>query len=92
MTNDPYALGTMGAGCPVFRRPVHVAPHLTNQEVDKHEHDSVRILWHNYVGHNWVDEAMVCLQDNRLNAEVHRFHKLHKELERKLEEVRIVND
>ena len=44
MTNDPYALGTMGAGCPIFRRLAHVAPRLTEQEVQNMEHQNVRIL------------------------------------------------
>ena len=92
MTNDPYALGTMGAGCPIFRRPVHVAPCLMDQEVQNLEQPSVCILHHDYAGRNWVDDALVCLHDDGLKAEVHRFRKLHEELECKLEEVRIAED
>ena len=92
MTNNPYALGTMGVGCPVFRWPAHIAPCMTDKEVDSHEHDTVCILCHDYVGRDWVDDVIVCLWDNGLKARIHRFHKLHEELERKLEEVHIAND
>ena len=48
MTNDPYALGTMGAGCPVFRRPAHVAPRITREEVSARENTTLRTLGHDY--------------------------------------------
>ena len=92
MTNNLYTLGTMGAGCPVFRRPAHIAPRMTDEEVNSHEHNTVRILRHDYVGCDWVKDVIVCLQDNGLKAKIHHFHKLHEELERKLEEVHIAND
>ena len=92
MTNDPYALGTMGAGCPVFRRPAHVAPRITQEEVNAREHTTLHTIHHDYRGRDWVDDALVRLQDDGLKAKVHRYHKLHEELERKLEEVRIAND
>ena len=92
MTNDQYMLGTMGAGCPVFRRPAHVAPRITKEEVNAHENTTLRTLSHDYRGHDWVDDALIRLQDDGLKAEVHRYRKLHKELDRKLEEVCLAND
>ena len=70
----------MGAGCPIFRRPAHVAPHLTEQEVQNMEHQNVRILRHDYGGWDWVDDVLICLRDDGLKAEVHRFRKLNEEL------------
>ena len=92
MTNDPYALGTMGAGCPIFRRPAHVAPRLTDQEVEDMDHQNTRILLPDYVGRDWVDDALIRLRNDGLKAEVHRYRKLNEELKRKLEEVRILED
>ena len=92
MTNDLYALGTMGAGCPVFRRPAHVAPRITKEEVNACENTTLRTLGHNYRGRDWVDDALIRLRDDRLKVEVHRYRKLHEEPDRKLEEVRIAND
>ena len=92
MTNDPYALGTMGAGCPVFRRPAHVAPRITKEEVNARENTTLRTLGHDYRGRDWVDDALIRLRDDGLKAEVHRYRKLHEELDRKLEEVRLAND
>ena len=62
------------------------------KKVDAWEHKSIRILHHDYTGHDWVDDALIHLRDDSLRAEVHHFRKLHKELERKLEEVHITND
>ena len=92
MTSDPYALGTMGAGCPIFRRPAHVAPCLTNQEVDNMDHQNMCILLPDYIGQDWVDDALIRLCDDGLKAEVHQYQKLNKELKRKLEEVRTLED
>ena len=80
MTNDPYAFGTMGAGCPIFRRPAHAAPRLTDQEVEDMDHQNTRILLSDYVGQDWVDDALVRLRDDGLKAEVHRYRKLNDEL------------
>ena len=92
MTNNPYALGTMGAGCPIFRQPAHVAPRITKEEVNTRENTTLRTLGHDYRGRDWVDDTLIRLWDDGLKAEVHRYRKLHEELNRKLEEVRLVND
>ena len=59
MTNDPYALGTMGARCPVFHQPAHVAPRITKEEVNACENTMLCTLGHDYRGHDWVDDALV---------------------------------
>ena len=81
MTNDLYALGTMGAGCPVFRRPAHIALHITKEEVNARENTTLRTLGHDYQGRDWVDDALIRLRDDGLKAEVHHYRKLHEELD-----------
>ena len=39
-----------------------------------------------------MDDALIRLRDDGLKAEVHHYQKLHEELDRKLEEVRLAND
>ena len=92
MTNNPYVLGTMGAGCPVFQQPAHVTPRITKEEVNARENTTLRTLGHDYQGRDWVNDALIQLRDDGLKVEVHRYCKLHEELDRKLEEVRIAND
>ena len=92
MTNDPYALGTMGPGFPIFRRPAQVAPRITDDKANEMEQTLLCILHHNYGGRDWVDNAMVHLRDDGLQAEVQRYHKLQEELGGKMEEVRILED
>ena len=84
MANDPYALGTMGAGCPIYRGPAHAAPRLTQQEAHDKGFQNICILHADYAGRDWVDDG--------LRAEVHRFRKIHKEIGRKEEEVRRLED
>ena len=56
------------------------------------DHQNTRILLPDYMGRDWVDDALVRLRDDGLKAEVHRYRKLNEELKRKLEEVRILED
>ena len=92
MTDDPYALGTMGAGCAIFRRPAHVTPRITPEEAHEQGFQNIRILRSEYGGRDWVDDALIRLRDDGLKAEVHRFRKINEELKRKEEEVRILED
>ena len=57
-----------------------------------HENTTLRTLGHDYRGCDWVDDALTRLRDDGLKAEVHCYHKLHEELDRKLEEVRLTNN
>ena len=50
------------------------------------------ILHYNYNGGDWVDDAMVCLHNDGLHAEVHHFRKLQEELACKMEEVKMLED
>ena len=92
MTNDPYALRTMGVGCPIFRRPAHVAPRITQEEAHEWGFQNICILRSDYAGRDWVDDALICLRDDGLRAEVHRFRKINEELKHKEEEVHILED
>ena len=56
------------------------------------DHQNTRILLSDYIGRDWVDDALVRLRDDGLRAEVHRYRKLNEELKRKLEEVRTLED
>ena len=92
LANNPYALGTMGAGCPIYRGPAHAAPRLTQQEAHDKGFQNIRVLRADYAGRDWVDDALVRLCDDGLQAEVHRFRKIHEEIGRKEEEVRRLED
>jgi hypothetical protein len=52
----------------------------------------MRILHHDYVGKEWVDNALTCLRDDGLCMEVHRYRKLQEELHHKSEEVKRLED
>ena len=92
MANDLYVLGTMGAGQPIFRGPAHAAPRLTQQEAHNRGFQNIRLLCTDYIGKEWVDEALVRLHDDGLKAEVHRFRQIHEEVKWKEEEVRRLED
>ena len=92
MANNPYALGTMGVGCPIYRGPAHAAPRLTQQEAHDKGFQNIRVLCADYAGRDWVDDALICLRDDGLRAKVHRFRKIHKEIGCKEEEVRRLED
>jgi hypothetical protein len=92
MTNDPYALGMIAPGAPVYRRPAHAAPRITPEEATPATAQGMQILHHDYRGKDWVDDALTRLRDDGLRAEVHRYRKLQEELHRKLEEVKQLED
>jgi hypothetical protein len=92
MTNDPYALGMMAPGAPVYRRPAYAAPRITPEEATPATAQGMRILHHDYRGKDWVDDALTRLRDDGLRAEVHWYRKLQEELHRKLEEVKQLED
>ena len=92
MANDPYILGTMGAGMPIYRGPAHAAPRLTVQEAHDRGFQNIRLMRADYAGKDWVDDALVRLRDDGLRAEVHRFRRINEEVKRKEEEVRRLED
>jgi hypothetical protein len=89
MTNDPYALGMIAPGAPVYRRPAHKAPRITPEEATPATAQGMRILHHDYRGKDWVNDALTRLRDDGLRAKVHRYRKLQEELHRKLEDVTV---
>ena len=92
MANDPYVLGTMGAGMSIYRGPAHTAPRLTQQEAHDRGFQNIRLMRSDYAGKDWVDDALVRLRDDGLRAEVHRFRRINEEVKRKEEEVRRLED
>ena len=66
MTNDPYTLGTMGVGSPIFRGPAQAAPHSTQQEAHKWGFQNICLLCSDYAGREWVDDALIRLRDDGL--------------------------
>ena len=92
MTNDPYTLSTMGTSTPIFHWLAQVVLCITKEEANSMEQPLLHILHHNYNGRDWVDNAMVCLHNNGLCADVHCFQKLGEELAHKTEEVRQLED
>jgi hypothetical protein len=62
------------------------------EEVTPTTAQGMRILHHNYVGRDWVDDTLTRLHNDGLHAEVHRYRKLQEELHCKLEEVKRLED
>ena len=87
MANDPYVLGTMGAGQPIYRGPAQAAPRLTPQEAQDCGFQNIRLLRSDYAGKEWVDDALIHLCDDGLRVEVHHFRKINEEVKQKEEEV-----
>jgi hypothetical protein len=61
MTNDPYALGMTALGAPVYRRPAHATLRITPEEAMPATAQGMRILHYDYVGKDWVDDALTRL-------------------------------
>ena len=90
--SDPIAFGTMGAGHQILERPAHTAAHVHESEAPGYTHNDTHILCDNYPGLMLVDDALVCINDDGLRAEVHRHHSLLREAWEKEAQIRVLED
>ena len=69
--SDPIAFGTMGGGHQILQQLAYAAACVRASEAPWYTHNDTRILHHDYPGQVWVDNALVHINDDGLQAEVH---------------------
>ena len=73
MTNDPYAYGMITSAGEVYKGLVHATPILDITHVPRLGAEDLQSLRFDYVDTSHIDNALACVGDKSLCAEVHRF-------------------
>ena len=92
MENDPYALGMAGPNTPIHHLPAVVTPHPSGSTTPCYTHEDLHTLHPMYTQRLDINNAMWRTRDDRLMAEVHRYHNLIDEQAQKQAEVDRLND
>ena len=79
MTNDPYAYGMLNSTGEVYKGLIHAAPMLDITHVPHLGADDLTSLRFDYVDVSCIDNALACIGDKSLCAEVHRFRHIKKQ-------------
>ena len=83
-----YAWGLTRRWRVACRREVHAAPDFDHGETPQYEHEQRRHLLSNYAQCHEVDDALECISDKSLIAEVARYRGTMDALERLQKEIR----
>ena len=73
MTNDPYAYGMLNSMREVYKGLIHAAPMLDVTHIPCLGAKDLTSLRFDYVDASPIDNALACVGDKSLCAEVHRF-------------------
>ena len=74
MTNDPYAYGMLNSTGEVYKGLIHATPVLDITHVPHLDTDDLVSLHFDYMDASHIDNALACVGDKSLCAEVHCFH------------------
>ena len=85
---NPTVEGCMQRGGPVYLGDVHAAPNFDHGDVPQYAHEQRHHLLSNYTQWHEVDNALKCISNKSLIAEVAWFHGTMDELERLQKEIR----
>ena len=85
---NPTVEGCMQKGSPVYLGEVHAATDFDHGEAPEYSHEQRRHLLSDYAGRHKVDDALKCIGDKSLIAEVARFRGTMDALERLQREIR----
>ena len=78
MTNDPYAYGMLNSTGEVYKGLIHAAPVLDITTVPRLSVEDLASLCFDYADASRIDNALACVGDKSLCAEVHRFRHIKK--------------
>src|SRR6201996_3671130 len=77
--NNPIVYGTMGEGLPIYEQPAHAVPHTTTHKAPPYTHINALLLHSKYPGQCMVNNALIDIGDDALQAEVHHYRKMMEE-------------
>ena len=82
----------MGHGFWVFEQPAHAVPRLTPWEATPYVHNDLRLFTSQYLGRDWVNNALINEGDEGLHAEALRYRRMMDEMADKEAELNVIQD
>ena len=90
--HDPAVWGTMGRGFRVFEQPAHTTPRLTPREATPYVHNDLRLFTAQYLGRDWVNNALINEGDEGLRTEALRYRGMMDKMRDKEAELNVIQD